>query len=70
MDVTGKEMVINRKQMALKKVEKIKNGYSAFAESKEVTELVRKELQKQKIDVHEDVTEVGSWFMPVKPKSV
>ncbi|KHF41060.1 hypothetical protein LQ50_06640 [Halalkalibacter okhensis] len=58
-------MVINRKDMARKKVEKIKNGFSAFAESKEVTELIRNELNKQKIDVHEDVTEVGCWFTPV-----
>ncbi|MCL7747786.1 hypothetical protein [Halalkalibacter alkaliphilus] len=65
MDITGKEMVINRKEMAFKKIEKIKNGFSAFAESKEVTELIRNELKKQKIDVHEDVTEVGSWFTPV-----
>ncbi|MDT8859407.1 hypothetical protein N0O92_04110 [Alkalihalobacillus sp. MEB130] len=65
MDVTGKEMVINRKDMALKKVEKIKNGFSAFAESKEVTEFIQKELKKQNIDVFEDITEVGCWFTPV-----
>jgi hypothetical protein len=65
MDVTGKEMVLNRKEMALKKVEKIKNGLSAFAESKEVIEFIRKELEKDGIIVHEDNTEIGSWFIPV-----
>ncbi|WP_227936611.1 hypothetical protein [Alkalihalobacillus deserti] len=66
MDLTGKEMVINRKEMALKKVEKIKNGLSAFAESKEVVEIIRKELEQDGIAVHEDITEVGSWFIPAK----
>ncbi len=59
-------MVLNRKEMALQKVEKIKNGLSAFAESKEVSDLIRKELKKQEIHVYEDKTEVGSWFIPVK----
>ncbi len=68
MDVTGKEMVINRKEMALKKVEKIKAGLSAFAETKEVSDLIRKELKKENIEVHEDVTELGSWFIPNKDK--
>ncbi|MFC0557922.1 hypothetical protein [Halalkalibacter alkalisediminis] len=66
MDVTGKDMVLNRKQMALKKVEKVKNGLSAFAESKEVIEIIRKELEKDGIDVYEDITEIGSWFIPAK----
>ncbi|WP_088103811.1 hypothetical protein [Halalkalibacter urbisdiaboli] len=63
MDVTGKEMVINRKEMALKKVEKIKAGYTAFAETKEVAEFIRKQLAKEGINVHEDVTDLGSWFI-------
>ncbi|WP_100373749.1 hypothetical protein [Bacillus sp. FJAT-45037] len=66
MDVTGKEMVLSRKAMALKKVEKIKAGLSAFAESKEVSEMIRKQLAKEGIAVSEDVTEVGSWFIPEK----
>ncbi|GAE34125.1 hypothetical protein [Halalkalibacter akibai] len=66
MDVTGKEMVLNRKEMALEKVDNIKNGLSAFAESKEVIELIRKELEKSNIHVHEDATEIGSWFIPVE----
>lgn len=64
MDVTGKEMVLDRKAMAQKKVDKIKAGLSAFAETKEVSELIRKQLAKEGIAVHEDVTEVGSWFIP------
>ncbi|SDH74205.1 hypothetical protein [Alteribacillus bidgolensis] len=68
MDLTGKEMVMNRKEMALQKVEKIKAGYSAFAESHEVTAMIRKELEKQDIDVYEDKTDLGSWFIPTNKK--
>ncbi|WP_018921721.1 hypothetical protein [Salsuginibacillus kocurii] len=68
MDVTGKEMVMNRKELALHKVEKIKTGYSAFAESQEVTDMIRKELQKMDIDVYEDKTALGSWFIPSNKK--
>ncbi|MFB4163012.1 hypothetical protein ACE1TI_04035 [Alteribacillus sp. JSM 102045] len=68
MDMTGKEMVMNRKELALQKVEKIKAGYSAFAESQEVTDMIRKELDKQNIDVYEDKTDLGSWFIPTNKK--
>lgn len=61
-------MIISRKQMARAKVEKLRNGYSAFAETKEVAELIKKELTERNIDVHEDVTELGSWFIPVRNK--
>ncbi|MGO4888699.1 hypothetical protein ACJ2A9_13130 [Anaerobacillus sp. MEB173] len=59
-------MIINKKELARAKVEKIKAGYSAYAETKEVTELVKKELAKLGIEVHIDQTELGSWFIPVK----
>jgi hypothetical protein len=57
-------MLISRKEMAMKKIEKIKAGYSAFAETKEVADYLKKELEKMNIQVHEDETEFGSWFIP------
>jgi putative aminopeptidase FrvX len=57
-------MLISRKEMAKKKIEKIKDGYSAFAETKEVADYLKKELEKMNIDVHEDITELGVWFIP------
>jgi len=59
-------MIINRKEIARAKVRKIKNGFSAFAETKEVIELVKKELEKENIPVYIDETAQGSWFIPVK----
>jgi len=57
-------MIINRKKMASAKVNKIKNGYSAFAETKEVIEYIKKELKNQNIPVHIDETDQGCWFIP------
>ncbi|WP_261133244.1 hypothetical protein [Bacillus sp. Marseille-Q3570] len=59
-------MIINRKEMAKAKVEKLKNGYSAFAETKEVAELIKKQATELNIEFVEDVTEIGSWFIPAK----
>lgn len=68
MDVTGNEMIINRKEMALQKVEKIRSGYSAFAETKELIDLIKKELLKENIEVKEEITEIGTWFIPVQKR--
>lgn len=59
-------MIISRKQMAKSKVIEIQNGFSAFAETREVAALIKKELAKLNIPVYEDVTSVGSWFIPIK----
>jgi hypothetical protein len=59
-------MIINRKEIAREKVKEIQSGFSAFAETKEVAELIKKELLKLNLKVHEDVTDVGSWFIPEK----
>jgi len=62
----GMVMIINRKEIARAKVRKIKNGFSAFAETQEVIDLVKKELDKENIPVFIDETAKGSWFIPVK----
>jgi hypothetical protein len=59
-------MIISRRELARTKVTEIQNGYSAFAESQELADLIKKELQKLNIPINEDVTEVGSWFFPDK----
>ncbi len=59
-------MIINRKELAREKVKELQNGFSAFAETKEVAELIKRELAKLNLKVHEDVTDVGSWFIPEK----
>lgn len=59
-------MIISRRQIAKAKVKKIKDGFSAFAETQEVIDLIRKDLDKLQIPVHIDKTEQGCWFIPEK----
>ncbi|SDW97243.1 hypothetical protein SAMN05444487_10878 [Marininema mesophilum] len=57
-------MIINRKQLAKAKIEKLKRGYSAYAESKEVAQLIEKELGRLNLPVFIDRTAIGYWFIP------
>lgn len=58
--------IIDSRKLAKEKVARLQNGYSAYAESEELANLIRKELSSLKIGVHEDVTEKGYWFIPIK----
>jgi len=62
-------MIISRKALARKKVEELKSGYSAFAETSEVVEFMEKELANLDIKIHIDRTPVGAWFIPVKEQA-
>lgn len=59
-------MIINQRELARAKVERIKNGLSAFSETTLVTELIEKYVHEQGLHVHIDKTSVGCWFIPVK----
>ncbi len=59
-------MILNRKQLVRDKLQQIIDGYSAYAESREVAEMLKKEIRLLNLDVFEDCTEIGSWFIPVK----
>ncbi|MEK5500670.1 hypothetical protein [Bacillus sp. FSL M8-0168] len=51
-------------KLARDKVNRIKLGYSAYAETDILASLIKKELKAQNISVYEDVTDFGSWFIP------
>lgn len=57
-------MIISRRDMARAKVEKIKQGFSAFSETMEVTELIERYIKEEDLDVHIDKTDLGCWFIP------
>lgn len=61
-------MIINRKCLARKKLENLKQGYSAYAETEEVARLIEKELTQLNIPVYIDRTPIGWWFIPEKNK--
>ncbi len=62
-------MYINRRKLLNEKMAHIKNGYSAYAESPDVIYAIKKEIQALNLDVLEEVTDMGSWFIPVKVES-
>ncbi|PTX63260.1 hypothetical protein C8P63_104105 [Melghirimyces profundicolus] len=57
-------MIISRKKLAKAKVEKLKRGYSAYAETEEVAGLIEKELGRIELPVFVDRTQLGYWFIP------
>ncbi|MEH7387082.1 hypothetical protein V7147_16965 [Bacillus sp. JJ1521] len=62
-------MYINRRKLLNEKMAHIKNGYSAYAESPDVINAIKKEIEALNLNVLEEVTELGSWFIPVKVES-
>lgn len=59
-------MIMSAKEIALAKVRRLQNGYSAFAESNEMIRLIKRECKKLNVDVQIDETHLGSWFIPTK----
>ena len=57
-------MIINRGQIARDKLEKLQHGQTAFADSPEIIDRLRKYITEYQLDVVEDVTERGTWFIP------
>lgn len=58
--------VMSRSKLAREKVAAIQAGYSAYAETKEISKLIKQELNSLGIEVIEDTNELGSWFIPAE----
>ncbi|PYZ97218.1 hypothetical protein CR205_01035 [Alteribacter lacisalsi] len=58
--------IMSRSKLAKEKIRNIEAGFSAFAETEELTALIRKEISELNLDVIEEETEFGSWFIPKK----
>jgi len=56
--------LIFAKKLAKEKIEIIKKGFTAYVESPEIARLIKKEIQILNLDVYEDATEIGYWFIP------
>ncbi|MCS1351625.1 hypothetical protein [Mechercharimyces sp. CAU 1602] len=61
-------MIINHKSMCKAKLKRLLEGYSAYTESDQVTQLLIKELQQLEIPVFIDRTPHGNWFIPEEAK--
>lgn len=59
-------MLINRRAIAKEKLEQLKNGKTAYAETIEVSDYLEKQISELQMDVVIDRTERGNWFSPVQ----
>lgn len=60
--------ILSSKQVVQEKINHIKKGFSAYVETAELANIIKKECQILQLDVYEDATELGYWFIPKKEK--
>lgn len=60
--------ILNNRKLAQEKLETIKRGFSAYEESPEIADLIKREIRVLQLDVYEDATEFGFWFIPNKER--
>ena len=63
-------MILDRHQLAQSKIELLEKGLSAYTDSAEVARLVKREIRKKNMDVLEETTPIGSWFIPKKVQNL
>ncbi|MFD2046312.1 hypothetical protein ACFSTA_10970 [Ornithinibacillus salinisoli] len=59
-------LVLHERRICERKMNQLRNGYSAYAESREVIRLLKREILKNNLDVYYDETSTGCWFIPMK----
>lgn len=59
-------MILDRHKLIQSKIRLLEKGFSAYTDSEEVARLVKKEIEKRKLNVLEEITPIGSWFIPQK----
>jgi hypothetical protein len=63
-------LIMNERRIRDRKIEQLKKGRTAYAESKELIRLIKRDIEKYGLNVYYDETPSGCWFIPVtKSKS-
>ncbi|KGP90823.1 hypothetical protein N780_02215 [Pontibacillus chungwhensis BH030062] len=57
-------LIMNRKRMVEDKLNRLISGQTAYAESRELIRLVKREIENRQISVLMDETDSGCWFIP------
>jgi len=57
--------VIHQRRMRDKKIEELKCGYSAYAESSELIRLIKRRITEEQLSVQWEETNTGCWFIPL-----
>ncbi|WP_042146358.1 hypothetical protein [Paucisalibacillus sp. EB02] len=59
-------LIMNERSIRDRKIEQLMNGRTAYAESKEVIRLIKRDIERYGLNVFYDETPTGCWFIPVK----
>lgn len=63
-------LIMNERRVRDRKIQQLLSGRTAYAESKELIRLIKRDIEKYGLDVYYDETPSGCWFIPVtKSKS-
>ncbi|WP_010099149.1 hypothetical protein [Ornithinibacillus scapharcae] len=63
-------LIMNERRVRDRKIKQLQSGRTAYAESKELIRLIKRDIEKYGLDVYYDETSSGCWFIPVtKSKS-
>ncbi|WP_404453543.1 hypothetical protein LG329_03775 [Virgibacillus necropolis] len=61
--------IMNQKRIKEEKVNQLRNGLTAYAESHELIRLIKRDIQKYELSVHCDEAPSGCWFIPLHNES-
>lgn len=61
-------MIIEPKTLVKRKIEQLRNGETAFAESDEVIRILKRDIARENLEVIIDETPSGCWFYPQHEK--
>jgi hypothetical protein len=59
-------MLLNRRALAKNKLEQLRNGQTAYAETFEVSDYLEKQIADLEMNVVIDRTDRGNWFYPAQ----
>jgi len=56
--------VLDRRKMRDEKISQLKTGRTVYAESPEFIRLIKRGIEKEKLEVNLEETDAGCWFIP------
>ena len=62
-------MIISDRELCNQKIESLKNGHNAFAESEKLIHRIEKEVVKENLKVLFERTPAGCWIIPVRKEN-
>lgn len=61
-------LIMNNRRMRDEKIAQLKEGRTAFAETNELIRLIKRDIEREHMNVYYDDTVNGCWFIPMSDK--